>query len=130
MLLPGLLENEKSCKKRVSGCNSVAEKVWKFSKTLRLHYPFLVGSSKLSPALHMSRSYISVYESGLFVPHTMAVSQNGIYHVYFFFILKYLCNLLWYIPWICSSLICFKVQMTLRVHLGLHKSMKSSYIWT
>ena len=53
------------------------------------------------------------------VTHTTAVSQNGIWHVYFFFILKYLCNPLLYIPLICSNRICFKVQMTLGVQLGL-----------
>ena len=33
--------------------------------------------------------------------------------------LKYLCNPLLYIPSLCSNLICFKVQMTLGVQLGL-----------
>ena len=36
-----------------------------------------------------------------------------------FFMLKYLCNPFLYIPSICSNLICFKVQMTLGVQLGL-----------
>ena len=53
------------------------------------------------------------------VTHTTAVSQNGIWHVYFFFILKYLFNPLLYIPSICLNVICFKVQMTLGIHLGL-----------
>ena len=32
-----------------------------------------------------------------------------------------------YIPSICSNLICFKVQMTLGVQLGLDKPMKSIF---
>ena len=44
-----------------------------------------------------------------------------------FFMLKYLCNPFLYIPSICSNLICFKVQMTLGVQLGLDKPMKSIF---
>ena len=44
-----------------------------------------------------------------------------------FFMLKYLCNPFLYIPSICSDLICFKVQMTLGVQLGLDKPMKSIF---
>ena len=55
----------------------------------------------------------------------IAVSnQNCICHVYFFFILKYLCNLLLYIPSICSNCICFKLQMTLGAQLGLDNQWK------
>ena len=60
--------------------------------------------------------------------HTTVVSQNSIWQVYFFFMLKYLFNPVLYIPWICSNLICFKVQMTLGVQfVGLDKPVKSIF---
>ena len=43
------------------------------------------------------------------------------------FMVKYLCNPLLYIPSTCSNLICFKVQMTLAVQLGLDKPMNSIF---
>ena len=55
---------------------------------------------------------------------TAVLSQNGIWRVYFFFILKYLCNPLLYIPSICSNRICFKVHMAIGVQLGLDKHWK------
>ena len=41
--------------------------------------------------------------------------------------LKYLCNPLLYIPSICSNLICFELQRTLNVQLGLDEPMKSIF---
>ena len=43
------------------------------------------------------------------------------------FLLKHLCNPLLYRPSICSNLICFKVQVTLGVQLGLDKPIKSIF---
>ena len=43
------------------------------------------------------------------------------------FLLKHLCNPLLYRPSICSNLICFKVQVTLGVQLGLDKHIKSIF---
>ena len=67
-----------------------------------------------------------IYE-WIIMAHTTAVSQNGIWHVNFFSLLKYLCNPLLYTLSICSNLICFKVQMILGVQLGLDKPMKSIF---
>ena len=41
---------------------------------------------------------------------TAVLNQNGTSHVYFFFLKKYLCNQLLYIPSIYSNRISFKVQ--------------------
>ena len=63
MLLPGLLENEKSWKKRISECNSVAVKPMKILQNFRITPPFPFGSSKLSPTPHtyLAMLLISVY---------------------------------------------------------------------
>ena len=76
--MPGLLEIEKSWKKRVSECNSVAIKTTKI-------IPFW----KLKALTHPTCLLIWEW---IIVAHTTAVSQNGIWHVYFFYILKYLRN--------------------------------------
>ena len=110
-MLPGLLEIEKSWKKMVSECNSVAVKNMKI-------LPFW----KLKAFTHTP--HVPLIWEWIIVTHTTAVSQNGIWHVYFFFILKYLFNPLLYIPSICSNCICFKVQMTLGVQLGLDNQWK------
>ena len=87
MLLSGLLQNEKSWKKRVSRCNSVAVKTMKVLQNFRITLPFPFRSSQLSPTPHMPRSYISLYEC-IIVAHTMAVSQNSIQPCVFLFYFK------------------------------------------
>ena len=67
-----------------------------------------------------------IYE-WIIVAHTTVVSQNGMWHVHFFCMLKYLCKPLLNTLSICSNLICFKVQMTLGVQLGLEKPRKSIF---
>ena len=122
MLLPGLLENEKRWKERVSGCNSVAV------KTLGLPYPSLLEVQSFHPNptclapiwIYMRVNYCGTYNASKSKWHIVCI---------FLFYFK-ICNLLLYIPWICSNLICFKVQMTFGVQLGLDKSIKSSYVRT
>ena len=43
------------------------------------------------------------------------------------FLLKHLCNRPLYRPSICPNLICFKLQVTLGVQLGLDKPIKSIF---
>ena len=105
--------------KRVSGCNLVAVKtIWKFSRTLGLPYPSLLDVKSFHPTPHAF--YIWVDYCGTY----NGSKSNGIRHVYFFFMLKYWCNPLLYAPSTCSALICFKVQMTLDVQLGLDTQWK------
>ena len=113
----GCFKMKKSWKKRVSGCNSVAVKTENSPELW--NYPTLPFWK--SKAFTPTPTFL--WES-IIVADTTAVSQNGIWHVYFFFILKYLCNPLLYIPSICSNLICFKVQMTLSFQLGLDNQWK------
>ena len=89
------LKMKKSWKKRVSGCYSVDVKTMKVLQNFRI--------------------CVRVDYCGT---TTAVLSQNGIWHVHFFFNLKYLRNPLFYIPSICSNRFCFKVQMTLGVQLG------------
>ena len=51
------------------------------------------------------RSHASYIWKLIIVAHITTVSQNGIWHVYFLFTLKYLCNPLLHISSICSNLI-------------------------
>ena len=110
----------KSWKTRVSGYNSVAAKItWKFSRTLGLSFLSCleVKSFHLPNPTHL---YIS--ESGLLWitnRKLLMMNWNDIWHVPFFFVLKYLCNPPLNVPWICSNLVNFKVYMTLSVQLGL-----------
>ena len=64
MLLSGLLENEKSWKKRVSGCNSVAVKTMKVLQNFRITYPSLLEVHSFHPHPTCLAS-ISVYMSVL-----------------------------------------------------------------
>ena len=63
MLLPGLLENEKSWKKRVSECNSVAVKPMKILQNFRITppFPFLEVQSFHPHPTYLAMLLISVY---------------------------------------------------------------------
>ena len=96
----------------------------KIPQNFRITIPFPFWKLKtFTPTPHAS--YIREW---IIVADTTAVSQNGIWPVYFFFYVKKVFSPLLYILSICSTLICFKVQMTLRVQLvGLRHQMKTIF---
>ena len=111
----------KKARRKEYQCKSVAVKTENFPE---LYDYSLLSFWNLKVFTHISHASC-IWEWIIVVPTTV-LSQNGIWHVYFFFMLKHSWNPLLYIPSICSNLICFKVQMTVDLQLGLDKPIMKS----